>query len=695
MEGGVERRLRSVLTGDLCEPKADLLQRERIVTQERPVSFDERGRRLWGLVIATDRRCLPSADLPSVMQLDVDDVFPVPCLARDHERLRQVKANGTSLDPHARRLLRRDLVHATSRPRLVNTARPPRPWPGLALLPGLSELARGHSSRYDTCGLSCRLATACPLLPPGTDAGRFGVSVVPVTDNAARRTIGDILLAHGFVSEESLAEAVAEQERSAQPLGQILVARGVITRLELASALAEQWSDPSASITSLSRSTPVGAPAGQPHDDAQYAARLQDAVADLARRVQANQPLEGIDERIAELSQRIEATLARTQRIEATVATLAESLEGVTEGVEEAFGAVQAGTVELTGELTRIDEAVADLAARPVEPQATDPAVWERLDELRGTVGELAERPVADDAARGRIDELAARLEAVAEATDLDELRSALRELEARPSADPELAARLDLVETVAAGSVGREEVEAQATILADLLATLTALESEPRGNEEIDARLGRIETSLSAVASAVDVEALAARVDETASAQSGLGASLESLSDRIEELAVLQALQADAATRLDGLEERLAAEAASIVGLRDTLTASSERADDGRRALALAVEGLQEQIGQLTEAADHSQSLGLTVEGLQEQLTVLKQTPSSDPHVLERIEALAEQVGQLTEAADHSQSLGLTVEGLQEQLTVLQQTPSRTSPCWSGSRHSPSRSAS
>ena len=94
VERAVERSLRSVLTGDLCEPKADLLQRERIVTHERPVSFDERGRRLWGLVIAIDRRCLPSADLPSVMQLDVDDVFPVPCLARDHERLRQVKANG-------------------------------------------------------------------------------------------------------------------------------------------------------------------------------------------------------------------------------------------------------------------------------------------------------------------------------------------------------------------------------------------------------------------------------------------------------------------------------------------------------------------------------------------------------------------------------------------------------------------------
>ena len=260
----------------------------------------------------------------------------------------------------------------------------------------------------------------------------------------------------------------------------------------------------------------------------------------------------------------------------------------------------------------------------------------------------------------------------------LDELRSALRELEARPSADPELAARLDRVETVAAGSVGREEVEAQATILADLLATLTALESEPKGNVEIDARLGRIETSLSAVASAVDVEALAARVDETATAQSGLGASLESLGDRIEELSVLQALQADAATRLDGLEERLAAEAASIVGLRDTVIAASERADDGRtEALTLAVEGLQEQLDHLTQAADHSRTLGLTVEGLQEQLAALQQTPSSDPQLLERIEALADQVGHLTQAATDDEPLAPRLNAIEEQLADLQQTPS------------------
>ena len=152
-----------------------------------------------------------------------------------------------------------------------------------------------------------------------------------------RRTIGDILLAHGFVSEEPLAEAIAEQERTAQPLGQILVAQGVITRLELASALAEQWSDPSASITSL---RPAPAPAGSAarsrttKPSTPPGCRMPSPTSHAGCR--RTSPLEGIDERVTELAQRIEATLARTQHIEATVATLADSLEGVTGGVEEA-----------------------------------------------------------------------------------------------------------------------------------------------------------------------------------------------------------------------------------------------------------------------------------------------------------------------------------------------------------------------
>ncbi len=72
----------------------------------------------------------------------------------------------------------------------------------------------------------------------------------------ARPTIADILVAHGFVTEEDLAGALEVSDRTGQPLGQVLVAAGTITRLELASALAEQWSDPDSSITLLPRPSP-------------------------------------------------------------------------------------------------------------------------------------------------------------------------------------------------------------------------------------------------------------------------------------------------------------------------------------------------------------------------------------------------------------------------------------------------------
>src|SRR5262245_21129201 len=58
-----------------------------------------------------------------------------------------------------------------------------------------------------------------------------------------QRTIGEILLEHGYVTEEELAAAVQRQEETGFPLGQILVEAGAITRLELASALAVQWAD--------------------------------------------------------------------------------------------------------------------------------------------------------------------------------------------------------------------------------------------------------------------------------------------------------------------------------------------------------------------------------------------------------------------------------------------------------------------
>lgn len=481
-----------------------------------------------------------------------------------------------------------------------------------------------------------------------------------MADGTARRTIGDFLLAQGFVSEEALATAAAEQERTAQPLGQILVQNGVITRLELASALAEQWSDPSASITTLTRAAPVSASPGAslPHDDAQYAARLQDAVADLARRVQVHQPVEGADEQIADLSRRIEATLARTQRIEATMGALAESLEGITGGVEEAFAALQTGTAELARELGRIDETVAQFAAPKTEPDpdpSPDPVLLGQIEELREAVNALAQRPVSDEDARARVEEIASRLESsrletMVDGAALDDLRGALRELEGRPVGDPELAARLDRVEAGAATAARREELETQAAMLADLRAALAELDARPIGNPDLDARLEQIESHLAATADRDDlsatVAALGGRVDEAVGVQGGLVASIDALGKRLDEVSGAHDLHAELAARLDRIEDRLVVEAQALGTLREAITAPPDPAEAARiDELSLALEAVRSDIGSLAAAA------------------------GPDPELAGRLEALVARVEQLAAERADQATLTAKVEAVEQRL--------------------------
>lgn len=398
--------------------------------------------------------------------------------------------------------------------------------------------------RYDECGFSCRVATASLLRPRGLEAGPV-LSMMPVSEPAAKRRIGDILLEHGSVSEGELADATAEQERTGQPLGQILVQHGSITRLELASALAEQWSDPSASISLLPRSAPASPPAPapipSPQDEAQYAARLQEAVVALSHRVQSSEPLEGINERVTELSQRIESTLARTQRIEAAVATLADSFEGVTGGVEDAFVGLQAGTAVLAADLARIDETVRELATRPVEAPQPDRQLLADLEALRTAVAALVVQQNGVEVVSGRLEEIAPRLDTFADAAALDDLRGALRELERRPGDFSKLEARFDRVEALAMDGASRTELEVQASMLADLRDVLTALEARPAGTPALDARLERLEAALEVTAAAATdtttLDGVVARLDSAARRQEDLAAAVEALDARVGEI--------------------------------------------------------------------------------------------------------------------------------------------------------------
>ena len=231
------------------------------------------------------------------------------------------------------------------------------------------------------------------------------------------------------------------------------------------------------------------------------------------------QPTEELDDRVTDLAERVEATVARTQRIEATLATLAESFEGVTGGVEEAFGALQSGMAGLALDLARIDTTVAELTARSAARSGeSTPLLAARLEELGAAVAALAERPAADPATESRLDTLAARLDSLRENDEAGELRATLAAIEERiaelagcPVADPveiegrlgALAARVENIVTpdevvalhdslvafeqrlavLAEDAGSTAALDEQARSLAELRATVVELESRPVGD--------------------------------------------------------------------------------------------------------------------------------------------------------------------------------------------------------------------
>ncbi len=474
------------------------------------------------------------------------------------------------------------------------------------------------------------------------------MSALPAAETGAKRRIGDILLAHGFVTAEQIADATAEQERTQQPLGQILVGRGAITRLELASALAEQWSDPAASITSTApRPAPTPAPPPSAQDEAQYAARLQDAVADLARKVQSNKPLEDIDDRVEELSRRIEGTLARTQHIEAAVATLAESLEGVTTGVEEAFYALQSGTAELAEDLVRIDRSVAELAAR--EHDAGDGRALAEIEELRSAIAGLGTGG-GDPELHGRVEDLVARIEHMesspaeshlrgdveSQARTLDDLRSVVEELRERPTGAPDLDERLGSIESRIAAAVGSQED------LAGQIGALAERVSEPQDGDPrvagVIEQLGALDSRLKAAfAETEGLRAELARQDDTV-----VDGRLDDLAQTLEVLRGEIADVAAASTQPDrGLSERLDELGSRIDGI-------SGEATEGREA-AERVAALEERLRDGFVTPD---VLTRSIEwALGERPTVESDERVAD--ILGQLDVLRSDLGSLSEAAE------------------------------------------
>jgi hypothetical protein len=135
----------------------------------------------------------------------------------------------------------------------------------------------------------------------------------------ALRRLGEVLIAEGSITEEQLAAAIAEQERTGERLGEILLARRSVSRLNLANAFAEQHADARRSVTAQPTSADADRDA-EPLASA-YAGSAGASDGDLARKVAERDVL------LAWLVSTAERLDARVSELEALIPAITEALE--------------------------------------------------------------------------------------------------------------------------------------------------------------------------------------------------------------------------------------------------------------------------------------------------------------------------------------------------------------------------------
>jgi hypothetical protein len=123
-------------------------------------------------------------------------------------------------------------------------------------------------------------------------------------DGAGLRKLGELLIAEGAITEDQLAEAMAEQDGSGMRLGEILLARRTVSRLDLANAFAEQFADARRpSPTQPDASVPAG-DGVEPHVGREIAAKVAEMDALLTR---VAREAEELSRRLAALEARLPA----------------------------------------------------------------------------------------------------------------------------------------------------------------------------------------------------------------------------------------------------------------------------------------------------------------------------------------------------------------------------------------------------
>jgi hypothetical protein len=400
------------------------------------------------------------------------------------------------------------------------------------------------------------------------------MSAIPDT-SLGRRSIGEILLEHGYVTKEQVDAAVAEQAQSGRPLGQILVESGTITRLELASALAEQWSDSGA---------PIAPPVGLTLSGTVPALEPLDASAPPGPVVAADgQP---------GLVARLEAVEDALRTLEAAdagdgQADLRAALDAISERVE-ALASDDSGDAPLQELIT----AVGELQERLASTAQTADSALRRADDVAGQAAASLERSVDDlrEGLRAELHTFAERMSVYASNEDVGRLREVVEALAQRPARDTELLTQIEdlqeVVEELGQRSTRDPDLVGQ---IEDLQAVVEALSQRPTRDPELGTQ----------------VDTLAGRFSDLVDRMDVLGAAVQSISGDADALHELQGALAELAQRpladpaserrLDELtrmfeelaqqpvadpaaEQRVDALAAALEDLRSTTHALAER---------------------------------------------------------------------------------------------------------------------
>ena len=525
------------------------------------------------------------------------------------------------------------------------------------------------------------------------------MSAVPDT-SLGRRTIGEILLEHGFVTKEQVDEATALQAQSGRPLGQILVESGTITRLELASALAEQWSDSGAPIAppagiELSGTAPEGAEAAEPSarpfvpapqgsgsellsrveaveseldklrevevevarlsaaEEIDRVAPLRSAVEELAERLSATEPA------MEEIGRRLEFLVVergdgdRLEEIAATVAELQERLAALSQRVETAAERSQDAAAKATTAFESLSDQVAALSARLSDtPNGAD------VEQLRALVEALSQRPARDPDLVAQIEDLQAVVEALGErpardpdlAAQIEDLQAVVASLDQRPNRDQELIAQVDtlamrfveLGDRVDVLAAGVQSFSGDADALHELEGALAELTQRPLADPSVERRVDELAAAL---------EALSNRPDS----DPAIGERLDALAAAVDELAQRPVADPEAERRAEELAGALEELRAGVEAIAER-PAGDPALDEKLWDIAARLEALER---------------GDVLEELRARLVELGERPPVDPAVIQRFTEIERRLDEvpgddvLERLDSDGRSLGFRIDGV------------------------------